>query len=84
MIQIEHRTGAMDISDIELDGSLHSLRLGGPVATGMGPIGTGLALVENSGPGRLAKIHSHHQPQERIILKDAIDRTASTVSPRPT
>lgn len=80
MIRIEKCSGSVAISDIELDGSVGALRIGGKAAkTGWEAGATGIRLNGNSGPERLSGIHSHHHAQDGITLSPASDRQGSTI-----
>lgn len=80
MIHVEKCPGSVEISDIELDGNLNSLRLGGKYGrAGWQAPGAGVRFDGNSGPARLSKIYSHHHPFDGIIFTDEPNRTASTV-----
>lgn len=79
IIQIENCSGPIAISDLELDGNLQSMRVGGKSRVdGWQAGGTGIRLVRNSGSEQLSRIHSHHHPQDGLILNDAPGRTGST------
>ena len=56
MIQITRCSGSIDISNIELDGNLQRLVVGGRYGRGGWQAGgSGLSLAQNSGPERLSK-----------------------------
>lgn len=74
MITVRGCTGAVEISDLELDGNLERLRIGGKYGdAGWQLPASGIELVDNSGPERLARIHSHHHPLDGLII-NGIDR----------
>lgn len=80
VIHAENCTGAIEIADLEIDGQLNSLRLGGKYSdAGWQAGGSGVRLIGGSGPERLSRIFSHHHPQDGILLKGAPNRTASTI-----
>jgi hypothetical protein len=80
MIYIEKCTGPISISDLELDGNLHGLALGGRTSSAGWLAGsTGIRLIENKGSERLSRIHTHHHAQDGLILTAAGDRTGSTI-----
>jgi hypothetical protein len=80
MIHIENCSGAISISDIELDGNLPALWIGGPSGKsgGFQPGGTGIRLIQNTASETLTHIHSHHHPQDGIILSPTSHRTGAT------
>jgi len=72
MIKAENCLAAVEISDLELDGSLDQLRIGGPYGdTGHQIPAIGLGLINNRGPERLARIHSHHHGQDGLLIDGA-------------
>jgi hypothetical protein len=80
LIHIAHCSGRVEISDIELDGNLQQLRVGGKYGRGGWQAGgTGLWLFQNSGPELLARIHSHHHAQDGLILAPTADRVGATL-----
>jgi hypothetical protein len=77
MIWVERCSGPIEISDLELDGNSGSLQLGGQFGDGGWQIpGSGLQLMNNSGPERISGIRSHHHPLDGIII-DGLDRRAA-------
>jgi hypothetical protein len=80
IISIARCSGPIEISDIELDGNLQRLWVGGKTGRGGWESGgTGLWLVGNSGPERLTRIHSHHHAQDGILLAPTADRSGATL-----
>jgi hypothetical protein len=80
LIHIAHCSGPVEISDLELDGNLQRLLVGGKYGRGGWQAGgTGLWLFQNSGPERLARIHSHHHAQDGLILTPTADRAGATL-----
>lgn len=81
MIQVERCSGSVEISDIELDGNLAGLIVGGKYdrRAGWQAGGSGIRLIRNTGPERLSQIRSHHHPQDGIIFNSDVNRTSSTV-----
>jgi hypothetical protein len=74
MIKAERCSGSVEISDIELDGNLARLDLGGP----WGDMGYqihayGIGLYNNSGAEILRNVHLHHHAMDGIIV-DGLDR----------
>lgn len=80
MIDINHCSGAIEISDVELDGNLQRLWIGGPYGKrgNWEAGGSGMRLRNNSGPERLSRIRCHHQPTDGMMLAPANDRSGST------
>jgi hypothetical protein len=80
MIALSGCSGSIEISDIELDGGLQRMRIGGKSAPrGWDAAGFGIRLFGNSGPEHVSRVHSHHHPADGILLTPAPGRTASTV-----
>lgn len=79
MIRVEDCSGPVEISDLELDGNLQHLRIGGKYGdTGWQVPGTGIQLVNNPGPERLSRIHSHHHPLDGLLIDGLEQRDAVT------
>jgi hypothetical protein len=73
MIRVEECAGAVTISDLELDGNLPRLVLGGAYGdTGIQIAGTGIFLRNNRGSEILRNIHSHHHPQDGVMIDDPV------------
>ena len=80
MILAADCTGPVAISDLELDGNLPNLRIGGPFGdTGWQIPAYGIALVNNRGSERVTNVHTHHHGEDGLYI-DGLDRW---VSPRP-
>lgn len=61
MIQVENCTGQIAISDVELDGNVANLSIGGPYGdTGWQIPCSGLVLRNNHGPLFVSNVKSHH------------------------
>lgn len=79
MIFIEQCRGAIDISDIELDGNLEDLLVGGrSFRAGWEAGATGLRLYGNTADEHLSHIHSHHHGVDGLILTRTRDQTGTT------
>jgi hypothetical protein len=79
MIRAQNCRGGITISDIELDGNLQRLIIGGKFGNaGWQITGYGVQLIDN-GPERLSRINSHHHAHDGIIIKGTPNRTASSV-----
>ncbi len=81
MIHVEGCSGPVEISDIELDGNVGRLLIGGQYGDVGWQIGaSGLELANNSGPEKLSRIHSHHHALDGLIIDGPDGRSAvSTV-----
>jgi len=78
-IHIEKCSGGIEISELELDGNLPGLWIGGDSGYGGWQAGgTGIILHGNRGTTRLSRIHSHHHAQDGMILTPTLDRRGST------
>jgi hypothetical protein len=80
MILVEDCGGAVDISDIELDGNLPNLQIGGPYGdTGWQLRAVGLGLVNNRGSEKVSRVHAHHHAQDGIQI-DGLDRSRGSAA----
>lgn len=69
MIRIAGCTGPVEVADLELDGNVGGLALGGRYGdTGWQIPATGLALVDNRGPELVRNLHSHHHGQDGVLI----------------
>jgi hypothetical protein len=69
MIQIARCSGPIDVSDLELDGNIDRLRLGGQYGdTGHQIPAWGLALLDNRGLERIRNIYTHHHGQDGFYI----------------
>jgi hypothetical protein len=76
MIYVENCSGAVTISDLELDGNLKRHVIGGPYGdTGIQIAASGLFLRNNRGSETLRNIYSHHHPQDGVMV-DGLDDPA--------
>lgn len=77
MILVEDCSGPVRISNLELDGNVGKLMIGGAYGdTGIQIAATGIFLRNNRGDEILSNIHSHHHGQDGIII-DGLDDPAS-------
>ena len=73
MIKVSGCTGAVEIADLELDGSLDALRVGGPWGDTGHQIGTmGIGLVNNRGREILRNLYLHHHAVDGLLI-DGLD-----------
>ena len=75
MIRIENCTGAIEVHDLELDGNVDRLRIGGPYGDrGRQIAAGGIALYNNRGSELIRNVHIHHQPQDGLYI-DGVDES---------
>lgn len=85
MIRVERCAGPIDISDIELDGNLGSLVIGGQYGDAGWQIpASGVELVNNSGSERLSRNSSHHHALDGLIIDGLVRRSATSLLDRVT
>jgi hypothetical protein len=79
MINVENCSADIEIVDIELDGNLRTMLVGGrSFRDGWEAFGYGIRLVGNKASERLARIRSHHLPLDGLLLIAAPGRSGST------
>lgn len=79
MVFIENCLGDVEISDLELDGDLQRLIVGGRTFRGGWEAGaSGIRLMANTGSERLSRIYSHHHAVDGLILTRTSERTGPT------
>jgi hypothetical protein len=79
MINIENCSADVQIADIELDGNLETMLVGGrSFPNGWEAFGYGIRLVGNKASERLARVRSHHLPLDGLLLIAALERRGST------
>ena len=65
MLNVEDCSGPVHIGDLELDGNIDGLRVGGPWGDTGWQIGcAGLRLKDNHGPIHVANVNAHHHAQD--------------------
>lgn len=73
MIRAENCTGSVEISDLELDGNVDRLRIGGQYGdTGWQIPAHGLVLRNNRGPELVRNLHTHHHAMDGLYI-DGLD-----------
>lgn len=73
MIRIEDCAGAVEITDLELDGNIGKTLIGGQYGdTGWQIPAVGLFLKNNRGAEKIARVYSHHHGQDGIQI-DGLD-----------
>lgn len=76
MILAEECVGDVTITDLELDGNVGRMVIGGAYGdTGIQISGSGIFLRNNRGSEILRNIHSHHHPQDGLMI-DGLDDPA--------
>jgi hypothetical protein len=79
LIWLKNCRAPVEISDVELDGSLERLRIGGQFGdTGWQIPATGLLLEGNLADGIVENVYSHHHGQDGVIIIGDPQRTART------
>lgn len=77
MISIRDCRGAIDVRDVELDGNIEQLMIGGQHGdTGWQVPASGLWLMDNRGSETISNVFSHHHGQDGAILDAAVQRTS--------
>lgn len=78
MIVATRCSGSIDISNLELDGNLGSLQVGGQYADhGWEAGGSGIVIARGTGPVTISQVHSHHHPSDGMLLMPAVDNSGS-------
>ena len=79
MIAVQNCSGAVSIENIELDGNVAGLNIGGPFGdTGWQIPASGLRLLNNSGTERVSKVRTHHHAQDGLYIDGPVDRKTSS------
>lgn len=79
MVMIEECADFVAIADLELDGNVDALRIGGPWGdTGRQIACDGLFLRENEGDEVVQGVHTHHHARDGIMLASAATRAPGT------
>jgi hypothetical protein len=72
MILVQDCSAPVEISDLELDGGVKGLMIGGEYGDVDRQIpATGLALMNNRSSERLLRVYSHHHPLDGVIIDGA-------------
>ncbi|TFI57624.1 hypothetical protein E2493_13950 [Sphingomonas parva] len=78
MIRIERCSGPIEVSDLELDGSLGALQIGGEYGdTGRQIPAIGLALFDNPGSESIRNVYTHHHGQDGLYIDGVVDGPAT-------
>lgn len=73
MIKVEQCRGPVEISDLELDGQLPGLRIGGEFGdTGRQIPAIGLALLNNDGAETIRNVYTHHHAQDGLYIDGVV------------
>lgn len=76
MIEVTGSRGPVAIRNIELDGNLRTMRIGGGYGdTGIQISGSGIFLRNNWGDEVLEDVYTHHHPQDGFLI-DGVDDAA--------
>ena len=79
MLRIENCTGSVDISNLELDGNLPRLLIGGPWGdTGWQIRGFGIQLVNNACSEQLTNVYTHHLAQDGLYIDGVLERDSAS------
>jgi Right handed beta helix region len=79
MLRIENCTGGVDVSNLELDGNLPRLIIGGPWGdTGWQIRGFGVQLVNNDCSEQVTGIYTHHHTQDGFYIDGILDRNSTS------
>ena len=79
MLRIENCTGGVDISNLELDGNLPGLILGGPWGdTGWQIRGFGVQLVNNDCSEQVTGVYTHHHTQDGFYIDGVLGRNSAS------
>ena len=74
MIMVRDCAGAVTISDLELDGSVGALQVGGQYGdTGWQIPAVGIYLVDNRGDEIIRNVYTHHHAQDGIMINGIDD-----------
>jgi hypothetical protein len=80
MVLIQNSAGKVYVENLELDGNLPGLSIGGPYGdTGWQISAFGIQLMNNVGGEHLVGLHSHHHGQDGIYLDGGPTKTAATL-----
>jgi len=79
MISVEHCSGPVSISDLELDGNVGGLMIGGQFGdTGWQVPAYGIFLNLNTGSEQLSRIYTHHHGTDGLLINGAVNRESSS------
>jgi len=82
MVRAENCSGGVEIADLELDGNIARLSIGGEYGDHGRQIPfNGISLVNNSGPEVIRNVYTHHHGLDGLIV-DGIDKAAPTLPKR--
>lgn len=80
MIMVQDCDGPVEISDLELDGNLTELIIGGPFGdTGWQIPAYGLFLINNTGSEQISRVHTHHHALDGIQISGVVTHEAGSV-----
>jgi len=80
MVRIKNWAGPISIEDLELDGNLAGLIVGGQFGdTGWQIPATGIMLTNNQGSERLTRVHAHHHALDGLCIDGITGRETASV-----
>ena len=80
MVLVSRCTGRIEISDLELDGNVAGLQIGGPYGDkGYQIFASGLSLQGNTGNETVSDVHSHHHAQDGFYIVGTEQASRRTV-----
>ena len=80
MILVRGSTGTVQIADLELDGNLDALSIGGPFGDkGRQIFASGLSLQDNRGSELVRNVYSHHHAQDGLYIVGVEDSVPGAV-----
>lgn len=80
MIKVQNCSGGIEISDIELDGNIASLIIGGPFGdTGHQIPAFGLQLINNNCAEQVSQIYTHHHALDGLHASGFVGRASSSM-----
>jgi len=79
MISAKNCSGGIDISNLELDGNLQRLMIGGPYGdTGRQIPAVGLRLLNNSCSEQVTQVYTHHHALDGLYIDGPAERNAAS------
>jgi hypothetical protein len=80
MISIQNCEGDIYVENVELDGNVAGLQIGGPWGdTGWQIPATGIYLAGNTGDEQILRVRSHHHALDGMIISGVAQRTTSSL-----
>jgi hypothetical protein len=80
MIKIENCTGGIEISDLELDGNVGGLAIGGPFGdSGWQIPAYGLQLINNNCSEQISRVYTHHHALDGMQVSGFVGRDSTSL-----